>query len=191
MEKVIHRKIIAYIYWSPFTVLCQVLDMFFAKISIFTALASVLADVKNVKLVVNSDNTDVNGSPLVGIHEGAGFNFVFLVDPSSGASGDVYKYDDATGEVYKSVAINGGSETSNYTLSLFTTDDEQVVQEAPGTTTAIAVQDGQLAINGSTDAFYVAKDLAYDPYGYSITQYALVASATDQGQAVKVNVNYV
>lgn len=163
--------------------------MIFGKtISTFAALATVLASVKDVKLVTESDSSDVNNSPLIGLHEGAGFNFVFLADPSSGKSGDTYKYDDETGNVYKPTSVNG-DETANYTLSLDNISDVLVVQESVNDNSPLTVEGGYLAFNGSTSAFFAGKNLTYDPYGYSHRQYALVGTSGQDTIAVKVKVN--
>ena len=148
--------------------------MLLGRIPALVSISCVLANIHsnnifNVRLYVESNDTRINGSSLVGLHEGAGFNFLFLGNQTWGEAGDMYKHDIQHNLVYKE--NNGGEK---YFLSPWTPLEgetvlqERVSEENSSTKSLVTVRDGgYLLLNGSDDKFHTAKNLSYDPYGYS------------------------
>lgn len=171
--------------------------MLLGRIPALVSLSSVLAtnqanNIFNVRLYVESNDTKINGSSLVGLHEGAGFNFLFLGNQTWGEAGDMYKHDTQHSLVYKE--DNGGNK---YFLSSWTPQEgetviqERVSEENSSTNSLVTVRNGgYLLLNGSDDKFHTAKNLPYDPYGHSTDRYQLVILGGENSYPAKVRVAF-
>ena len=143
--------------------------------------------VSNVTLSVDTENPAITDKGLSDIHEGAALDFVFL-----GKDSAFYSFDRQKKSIYKTVEIDDGKETVQWDLCL----DQNTLDIGVGTQEAEFTVDGKhLALNGSTDGFYVQKNLSYDPYGYSKNQYAVTYygknSAPEGSIPVKIELSYV
>lgn len=131
-------------------------------LSIAALLASAQAAVSSVKLFVESDNTEINGNGLSGRHEGAGISVVFL--GGSGSDSDKLTYDSEEESLYFTVNDN-----IRYSFSIY----ENAAIEGVLPAYKVSFDEDYLKVNGTADGFFACKNIAFDPYSYSKSSYAL------------------
>ncbi|KAK9478781.1 hypothetical protein V1514DRAFT_330363 [Lipomyces japonicus] len=106
-----------------------------------------------VKLEAKSSDSSVDGKSLSSIHEGAGFNYVFL-----GQNGEPFVFYPGNGSL---IAADIDFEFP-YAVGI----QDNIVTVGILGPTAFTITDGTLAVNGSSSGFYAAKN-TNDPYSYS------------------------
>ena len=115
--------------------------------------------IKDVKLTVESDNTEINGKGLSSLHEGAGLNYFFLGEGSQDLkynSSDKQLYFDVSDDIKFSFSVSGNFATIGV-LEPYKVEFEH----------------NYLKVNGTTDGFFACKNVN-DPYRYSENSYALM-----------------
>ena len=156
--------------------------MKFGLSTILAASSLALADY-NVSLVTESANDEINNKGLTGLHEGAGFNYLFL---SNGASteAEAFAFSPESSKVYQPTHVTGvdGPYVSKWNLTQYPGGDAILAGVLGGP--QVLVKNNYLTVNGSS-TFYAAKNTS-DPYGYSKRSYQLVARNTTNAIPLKV-----
>ncbi|KAA8914467.1 hypothetical protein TRICI_002910 [Trichomonascus ciferrii] len=117
-------------------------------------------------LKLTATGGQLHGNGIYCIHEGAAINYCFA-NPESSAQ--EFGYDEASGAITQKL-----NDEITLSMEVQTGGQYPVVMMGPGDSTEKwSIQDGQLAVNGSTGGFYGCMNIN-DPYGYSKDAYAIV-----------------
>lgn len=136
-------------------------------INIFSAtlfFSTVFGASEKIKFFIESTDQRFDNGQLQSRHEGAGIDYLFLLDSKGTALAG--NYDDQNQRLW----FYGEQFDMNFTLV------GNVVSLSVLEANPVIVQDGYLSLNGTTDGFFACKNI-YDPYRYSEKQHALVFSA--------------
>lgn len=140
------------------------------KFSTVASLGAAATAAHALKLTATGGQLDNNG--VYCIHEGAAINYCFA-NPKS-TDPQEFGYDESTGAITQKL-------NDEITLSMEVQSAGQypVVMMGPGDSAEKwSIQDGQLAVNGSTEGFYGCMNIN-DPYNYSKDAYAIVYFGKD------------
>ncbi|CUM67462.1 uncharacterized protein PRCAT00005158001 [Priceomyces carsonii] len=130
------------------------------KLSSFATFAGLaytaVAAVTTVTLNAESSDQDVNGKAITSLHEGAGFNYLFLSEHPQKLS-----LDDSNDSIFfEAAGFRWNLTISGSVVSI------GVLQSSWYT----SLDDDYIAVNGSTEGFYACKN-TNDPYNYSKDSY--------------------
>ncbi|GME94855.1 unnamed protein product [Ambrosiozyma monospora] len=128
---------------------------FFSSIAATTLLMISSAIAETIQLDVRSDNVQLSGSGVVGLHEGAGSTYLFAVHGKYNSTN--FEFDGNSLSIHEP---DFNYQVSN-TVGLL---DLLITNSSTGFSFS---DDGLLQLNGTSDKFYACSNSTVDPYHYS------------------------
>ncbi|KAI5966861.1 uncharacterized protein KGF55_000270 [Candida pseudojiufengensis] len=133
--------------------------------SILSLLSSTtLAAIKDIQLIAESNDQEINSKGLSSIHEGAGINYFFL-----GENPQNLKYDDEKKQIYILLNVNNGQQQVPQSLNF----NGKFLSLSVSEPLAVEIDENDILQFDGSNNLFAAKD-QNDPYQYSRSSYAIV-----------------